>query len=197
MSPRTGSILSTVGFDVVQRNWGWFLAFGILQLILGTIALGESLLMTLFSVVMLGWLLIIGGASSIIHSFIERNWGGFIFDLLVGLFYAVAGFMMVANPGQAAVTLTLLISLFLMIGGVFRIAEALALQLPHRGWVLLNGIVTLVLGIMIWRQWPLSGLWVIGLFVGIEMILYGWSMVMLAIAAKNLPAAATAAPSAA
>jgi uncharacterized membrane protein HdeD (DUF308 family) len=193
MSPRAGSILSTVGFDVVQRNWAWFLAFGIIQIILGTIALGESVLMTLFSVVMLGWLLIIGGVSSIIHSFMERNWGGFIFDMLIGLFYAVVGFMMVGNPGQAAVTLTLLISLFLMTGGVFRIAEALAHDLPHKGWVLLNGVVTLVLGIMIWRQWPFSGLWVIGLFVGIEMLLYGWSMVMLAIAAKRMPDAATTA----
>ena len=191
--PRAGSILSSVGFDVVQRTWGWFLAFGIIQIILGTIALGESALMTLFSVVMLGWLLIIGGVSSIIHSFMEREWGGFIFDMLIGLFYAVAGFMMVGNPGQAAVTLTLMISLFLMIGGVFRIAEALAHDLPHKGWVLLNGVVTLVLGIMIWRQWPFSGLWVIGLFVGIEMLLYGWSMVMLAIAAKKMPNAATAA----
>lgn len=193
MSPRTGSILSAVGFDVVQRNWGWFLALGILQIVLGMIALGESVLMTLFSVVMLGWLLIIGGISSIVHAFLERKWGGFIFDLLVGLFYAVAGFMMVANPGQAAVTLTLVISLFLMFGGVFRIAEALVGALPHRGWVFLNGVVTLALGIMIWRQWPLSGLWVIGLFVGIEMLLYGWSLVMLAIAAKNTRGEAAAA----
>jgi len=192
MSPRMGQILSKVGFDVVQRNWGWFLALGIVQIILGTIALGESMLMTLFSVAMLGWLLIIGGISSIIHAFVERQWGGFFIDLLTGLFYAIAGFMMVSNPGQAAVTLTLVISLFLMIGGVFRIVEALVGALPHRGWVLLNGAVTLVLGIMIWRQWPLSGLWVIGLFVGIEMLLYGWSLVMLAIAAKNMPSEATA-----
>jgi len=191
MSPRMGQILSKVGFDVVQRNWGWFLALGIVQIILGTIALGESVLMTLFSVVMLGWLLIIGGISSIVHAFVERQWGGFIIDLLTGLFYAIAGFMMVGNPGEAAVTLTLVISLFLMIGGVFRIAESLVGALPHRVWVLLNGVVTLVLGIMIWRQWPFSGLWVIGLFVGIEMLLYGWSLVMLAIAAKNMPSEAT------
>ncbi len=191
MSPRTGPILSMIGFDVVQRNWGWFLALGIVQIVLGTIALGESVLMTLFSVVMLGWLLIIGGISSIIHAFMERKWNGFIIDLLTGLLYAVVGFMMVANPGELAVTLTLVISLFLMIGGVFRIVEGLVGALPHRGWVLLNGVVTLLLGILIWRRWPSSGLWVIGLFVGIEMLLYGWSLVMLAIAARNLPKAGT------
>jgi uncharacterized membrane protein HdeD (DUF308 family) len=191
MSPRMVPNLLPVNFEVVQRNWGWFLALGIVQIVLGSIAMGESMLMTLFSVTMLGWLLVIGGISSIIHAFVERQWGGFIIDLLTGLFYAAAGFMMVANPGEAAVTLTLVISLFLIIGGVFRIVEALVGALPHRIWVLLNGVVTLALGIMIWRQWPYSGLWVIGLFVGIEMLLYGWSLVMLALAAKRMPSAAT------
>ena len=192
MSPRAGHVLSMVGFDVVQRNWGWFLALGILQIILGIIALGDAfrIIVTIFSVMMLGWLLIIGGISSIVHAFIERQWSGFFIDLLTGVFYGIAGFMMVANPGAAAITLTLVISMFLMVGGIFRIVQSLVGHLPHRGWVFLNGIVTLILGILIWRQWPLSGLWVIGLFVGIEMLLYGWSLVMLSIAAKNTAPAA-------
>jgi uncharacterized membrane protein HdeD (DUF308 family) len=153
--------------------------------------------MTIFSVVMLGWLLIIGGALSIVHAFSERQWGGFFFDLVVGLFYCAAGFMMVANPGEAAVTLTLVISMFLIVGGIFRIVESLVGDLPHKFWVFVNGAVTLILGILIWRQWPFSGLWVIGLFVGIEMLFYGWSLVMLAMAAKSVGAkrVAPAAPS--
>ena len=192
MSPRVGRILSMVGFDVVQRNWGWFLALGIVQIVLGMIALGEVFLMTIFSVVMLGWLLIFGGVASIVHAFMERQWGGFFIDLLTGVFYCVAGFMMVANPGAGVLALTLVISMFLIVGGIFRIVESLVGDLPHKGWVFLNGVVTLVLGILIWRQWPSSSLWVIGLFVGIEMLLYGWSLVMLATAARRLP---TAAPS--
>ena len=192
MSPRVGRILSMVGFDVVQRNWGWFLALGIVQIVLGMIALGEVFLMTIFSVVMLGWLLIFGGVASIVHAFMERQWGGFFIDLLTGVFYCVAGFMMVANPGAGVLALTLVISMFLIVGGILRIVESLEGDLPHKGWVFLNGVVTLVLGILIWRQWPSSSLWVIGLFVGIEMLLYGWSLVMLATAARRLP---TAAPS--
>src|SRR5205807_851386 len=69
--------------------------------------------------------------------------------------------------------------LFLLMGGAFRIVAALVGRLEHRGWLLLNGVITLLMGILIWRQWPWSGLWVIGLFVGIEMIFYGWSLVML------------------
>jgi uncharacterized membrane protein HdeD (DUF308 family) len=183
----TGVLRPRIAIDVVQRNWGWFLALGIGQIILGTIALGETALMTVFSVKILGWLLIIGGVLSVIHSFKERGWGGFIVDLLTGLLYGIVGFMLVSNPLESAVTLTLVIAMFLFIGGIFRIVEALVGNFPHRGWVLLNGVVTLVLGIMIWRQWPFSGLWVIGLFVGIEMIFYGWSLVMLALAGRSMP----------
>jgi uncharacterized membrane protein HdeD (DUF308 family) len=185
MSPRMGPILTHVGFETVQRNWGWFLALGIVQILLGTIALGESFLMTIFSVVMLGWLLIIGGVSSIFHAFMEREWGGFVIDLLTGLLYGIVGLMVITSPVEGAVTLTLVISMFLIVGGIFRIVESLVGALPHRGWVLFNGVITLVLGIMIWRQWPSSSMWVIGMFVGIEMLLYGWSLVMLALAAKK------------
>ena len=89
-------------------------------------------------------------------------------ESLVPILYVVVGFMIVANPGAAAVTLTLLIALFLMFGGIFRIVVALILRFPHWGWLFLHGIVNLLLGIAIWRRWPWDGLWVIGLFIGIE-----------------------------
>jgi uncharacterized membrane protein HdeD (DUF308 family) len=180
-----------VGFDILRRNRGWFLALGIVQIILGMIALGSSVLATAVSVAVFGWLLLIGGVLSIGHAFWERQWNGFFVDLLTGILYAVVGFMMISNPLEAAVSLTLLIALFLLMGGIFRIVAALVGPFQHRGWLLLNGIVTLLMGILIWRQWPLSGLWVIGLFVGIEMIFYGWSLVMLGMAARNLPGPAS------
>jgi uncharacterized membrane protein HdeD (DUF308 family) len=176
-----------VDFDILRRNRGWFLALGIVQIILGMIALGSSVFATIVSVAIFGWLLLIGGVLAIGHAFWERQWNGFFIDLLTGVLYAIVGFMIISNPVEAAVGLTLLIALFLLMGGIFRIVAALVGRFEHRGWLLLNGVITLLMGIMIWRQWPLSGLWVIGLFVGIEMIFYGWSLVMLGIAAKNLP----------
>jgi uncharacterized membrane protein HdeD (DUF308 family) len=74
-----------------------------------------------------------------------------------------------------------------MLGGLFRILTAVAARFHHWVWVLLNGVISLVLGLMIWRQWPVSGLWVIGLFIGIDMIFYGWSLIMLALAVRGLP----------
>jgi uncharacterized membrane protein HdeD (DUF308 family) len=178
----------SVGTDELRRNWGWFLALGILLVVLGTTALGASVAMTIASVMLFGWLLIVGGLVEAIHAFWrERGWGGVFINLLTGILYVVVGFMMVANPGVAAVTLTLLIALFLMFGGIFRIVVALMLRFPHWGWLALHGLINLLLGIGIWRQWPLSGLWVIGLFIGIDMVLNGWSLVMLGLAARKIP----------
>ncbi len=180
--------LHLIGLAELKRNWGWFLGLGICLIVLGTIALGSSVLATMATVVLIGWLLIIGGVLEGVHAFWrERGWGGFFIDLLTGILYVVVGFMMVANPAEAAVTLTLAIVLFLMFGGIFRVIVALMLRFPHWGWLVLHGAVNLLLGIAIWRQWPLSGLWVIGLFVGLDLIFNGWSLVMLGLSAKKLP----------
>jgi uncharacterized membrane protein HdeD (DUF308 family) len=119
------------------------------------------------------------------HAFWRKQWRGFFLDLVTGVLYAVAGFLMVAEPLAAAASLTLLIAMLLLIGGIFRIVVALSGHLDHWGWVLLNGVITAALGVMIWRQWPSSALWVIGMFIGIEMIFYGWSLVMLSLIAKG------------
>lgn len=180
--------LHQVGLDEVKRNRGWFLGLGVVLVLFGTIALGCTFTTTRLSVAFLGWLMILAGVTQSLHAFWkERGWGGFFIDALMGILYLVVGFMVVGNPTATAVTLTLLIGMFLMFEGLFRIFTAISVRYPNRGWLLLNGVVSLLLGLMIWRQWPLSGLWVIGLFVGIQMILNGWSLVMLSLVAKNLP----------
>jgi uncharacterized membrane protein HdeD (DUF308 family) len=175
------------GAGELRRSWGWYLALGIVLIVLGTIAIGSTFVMTIASVFFFGWLLIIGGVMEAIHAFWHKRWAGFFLDLLTGILYIVAGWMMVTNPAESALLLTLVIAMFLVFEGVFRIVAALAARYPHWGWVMFNGVISLILGIMIWRRWPYSGLWVIGLFVGIEMLLNGWSLVMLSLSARNLP----------
>ncbi len=187
ISPAGIDKLPSVGLETLRSKWGYFLALGVLLILGGSIAIGSALLTTVFSVALLGWLVLVSGVLEAIHAFTCKAWGGFFIDLLMGLLYAVVGFLMISNPGATAVALTLIISLLLMFAGVFRIVIAIAVRFPNWGWVLLNGVVTLLLGVCIWSQWPLSGLWVIGLFVGIELILNGWSLVMLGLVAKNLP----------
>lgn len=176
-----------VGLEELRKRSGWFLCLGIVLLALGTAALSTSVLMTLATMTLVGWLMIVGGLVEAGHAFAVKNWGGFFVDLLAGILYAVVGFLVVASPGAAAVTLTLLISMFLIFGGVFRIAVAIAIRFQNWVWLLLHGVVNLILGISIWKQWPLSGLWVIGVFVGIDMIFNGWSLVMMGLAARKLP----------
>jgi uncharacterized membrane protein HdeD (DUF308 family) len=181
--------LALVGVEELKKKWGWFLALGILLIIIGTVALGSAFTMTVFSMVLMGWLMIGGGLVEAIHAFRCKKWSGFFIDLLTGLLYVVVGFMIVGNPGATAVTLTLLIAMFLIFGGIFRVVIALVVRYQNWVWLVLHGAVNLFLGIAIWRQWPLSGMWVIGLFIGIDMIFNGWSLVMLGLAAKNLPTA--------
>lgn len=187
-----GRLLPRVGLETLRRRWGWYLALGVGLIALGAFAIGYSATMTAVAVMVFGWVLIIGGALEAIHAFWRKSWGGFFLDLAIGVLYFVVGFLIVANPAATAVTLTLMISMFLIVSGIFRGVMALAVRYPNWGWMLLHGGVSLLLGVLIWQQWPLSGLWVIGLYVGIEMIFNGSSLVMLGLAARKLPATETA-----
>lgn len=179
--------LHLVGVEEVKRNWAWFLVLGILLVILGTVSLGYAVAVTLLSIIFFGCLMIVGGVLTAGHAFLRKQWSGFFVDLFLGMLYTIVGVLLVSNPVGGATTATLLIALFLMVGGLSRIFVAITVRLHHRIWILLNGVITLLLGVLIWARWPLSGLLAIGIFIGIEMILYGWSLVMLALTAKALP----------
>jgi uncharacterized membrane protein HdeD (DUF308 family) len=183
----TPLMLST-GIEEVRKHSTWFLLLGIALVVVGIIAVGSAVAMTIVSVMFLGWLLIIGGLFEVIHGFRHRPWSGFFINLLGGVLYAVVGVVMVTNPALAAVTLTLLIAIMLIVAGVFRLFIAFSTPLHHRGWLILNGAISILLGAMIWSSWPLSGLWVIGLFIGIDMIFDGWTEIALALSARKLPA---------
>jgi uncharacterized membrane protein HdeD (DUF308 family) len=179
--------LWTTGSELLRRRWGWYVALGFVLAAIGVLAVVLASVTTVASVVVFGWLLLFGGILEGAHAFRQKDWGGFFLDLLTGILYSVVGFMVVANPGASAIALTLLIAMFLVLGGLFRIVAALAVRYPSWGIAALHGVVSLALGIMIWRQWPVSGLWVIGLFVGIEMIMNGITLATLGIFARRLP----------
>ena len=158
-----------------RQNLGWFLTLGIILIVFGTIALGSSVFVTMASVFFFGWLLLLMGIIEAVQAFWQRKWGGLLLHLLSDILTGVVGLILVANPGAGALVLTLILAMFFIVAGLFRILAALTMRFPYWGWLLLSGIITLVLGLLIWRQWPLSGLWVIGLFIGIDMIFSGWS----------------------
>jgi len=173
-------------FGELKKNWGWLLAFGILSVILGTIGLGMTFGLTLASVLFFGVLLIVGGVFQVFDAFKCKGWKSTLWHVLIALLYVAAGILMVVDPVLASATFTLVLAWILIAVGVMRGVMAFQLK-PAAGWfwTLLSGIVSIVLGGMILAEWPASGLWVIGLFVAIELIFNGWSYVFVALAARR------------
>lgn len=170
----------------LRHQWGWFLALGILFVILGFLAIGGAGLVTLSSMIFLGSLLLIGGLVQVAYTFTLKQWSGFFLSLLAGILYAVVGLFMILHPAASALSLTLLLAAFYSIGGIFRIIAAASIRFEHWGWAVLSGLIMLILGILIWMGWPDTGLWVIGLFIGIDLIFYGWFWILLSLTARTM-----------
>jgi uncharacterized membrane protein HdeD (DUF308 family) len=171
--------------DNIKKKWGWFLTLGILLMILGIISITFSVFATEFSIIIFGCLLIGAGVAQIVQSFWARKWSGLFLSILLGILYLVVGFLCVAKPIASALSLTLLIAAFCFIAGLSRMIASAISRFEGWGWVFFNGLITFLLGIMIFAEWPLSGLWVIGLFVGIDMLLLGWLWVILSVATRD------------
>jgi uncharacterized membrane protein HdeD (DUF308 family) len=172
--------------EFLRGHSRWFLALGIAMVVLGTIAIGSAPIATEAATWLFGFLLLAGGIAEIISAFWAGRWSGTIVHLLIGVLYVVVGLLITDNPVNAAVQLTLILAIFFIISGVFRIVFALAERFTGWGWVLLNGVVTLFLGMLVYKQWPVAGLWVIGLFVGIELIFNGWAWIMLSLGLRRM-----------
>ncbi|MCL4855274.1 MAG: HdeD family acid-resistance protein [Bryobacteraceae bacterium] len=183
----------------LHQYWRWFLALGIGMVALGMFVIGWACIatLTIAATWFFGFVLLASGISEIVNSFWAGRWSGMLLHLLIGVLYVVVGFIIIDQPVDAAMGLTLMIALFLMVGGIFRMVFAVSERFSGWGWVLLNGAVSLMLGMLIYKQWPASGLWVIGTFLGIDLILNGWSWVMLALGARKAVPAVPAEPVAA
>jgi uncharacterized membrane protein HdeD (DUF308 family) len=175
------------GIEAVRKNWGFFLVSGIVFVVLGGLALVYSMLTTLASVFVFGCALVIGGIFQIIHAFKASQWSGILLELLAGVLYIVVGLLMATRPLAGALSLTLLLAVLFLAIGAFRIAATAILRPPRWGWLLLSGIITFLLGVLVAAALPESGLWVIGTFVGIDMIFNGVWLIMLAFGTRTLP----------
>lgn len=187
--------LAAAAFGELRKNWGWLLAVGILFVVLGTIGMGMTFTLTIVSVLFFGVLLLIGGGVQVVDAFKCKGWKSVALHVLIGVLYVLAAILLITRPALASSVLTLMLAGAIIGVGVLRIVMALQMRgTTGWGWALFSGIVSLVLGALIIAKWPVSGLWVIGMFVAIEMILHGWSYIFIALAAKNAPGAEVAEP---
>ena len=173
-------------FGASEKQWGWVMALGILFVALGTIGLGMLFAVTLASIFYLGILLFVGGAAQAVQAFSFHGWRNVVSHLLIGALYLFASYLVIQNPLATSATLTLFLAAALVGLGIVRGATAI-MHREYRqwGWLLFSGIVSVALGVMIMANWPVTGLWVIGLYVAIDMICHGWSYIGLSLAIKD------------
>lgn len=171
---------------VLRRNWGWFLALGIVWMVCGALAIILPYAAAVAVELVFGGLLAFGGILQVIQSLRCTGWNGKILHAIIGLLSLLAGGILLVFPHHGVLTLTIVLGAFFIAAGTFR--SMIALQ--HRnfagwGWMLTSGILALGVGIIIFLAWPGSALWALGLLVGIELIFGGWSLIMVALGARS------------
>jgi uncharacterized membrane protein HdeD (DUF308 family) len=168
----------------IGRRWGHFLALGIILIVLGILAIMFAFIAGMAVALTFGIVLLAGGLVQLATAFWAQGWRGFFVGLLLGLLYLLAGGFVIRHLVEALATITLVMAFAYIIGGAMRIAFGITHRVVGGGWILLNGVITLILGIWIWSLWPWESLVIPGLFVGIDLIFLGWSWVMLGFAVK-------------
>jgi membrane protein HdeD len=171
-----------------RRRTGWDLVLGLLTVVAGIVTLGHAALAGVISVLFLGWTILLGGVVLAVNAAVgwkdaRRRW-----DLPLGVLFVLLGLGFVRNPGVGLLTLTLLAGSLLLVGGIIRIVAAFQPGAP-RSLLLVGGVVTLVLGVMVLGQWPVSALWFLGTVLGIELIMDG---IVTVIAGRVRPVQGTA-----
>lgn len=173
----------------LRDKWGWIVGIGVALLVCGLLALGNMVLATFAVVVFAGWMMIISGVIEIVHGFRMQTWGKFFLEVLVGVLYVVAGVFVLMAPPAAAAVLTLIAGAAFAASGIVRIIMAFQMQSGTPWiWVALSGAVTTLLGALVLAQWPYSGLYVLGLFFGVDLVFagIGWIGVGLALRSKTV-----------
>jgi uncharacterized membrane protein HdeD (DUF308 family) len=171
--------------EIIQY-WGWFLAFGIGLVLIGVVAVVRSVTATIVSMLFFGWLLVLACGIEIAQAIVVGHWAGFFHHLLAAILFGVVGVLIVSRPLLSAEVATVVIALLFLIGGLFQLIGSLWVALPGWGWEAADGLISFVLGILVLAQWPASGLWVIGLFIGIDLIFYGAAWIALALGLRGM-----------
>jgi uncharacterized membrane protein HdeD (DUF308 family) len=176
-----------LGYTHVREKWGWFVGLGLVLVLLGVLALGDVVAVTLISTIFVGAMFLVGGVFQVIHAFMVKTWSGFLLNVLAGIVYAVGGILIMNEPLEGAFVITLFLIAALVIGGVLRIVVAW----HHRemgGWwlMVLSGLISILIGILLYASLPWSGLWVLGTLIGVELVVQGVTWLMFGMALRRV-----------
>jgi uncharacterized membrane protein HdeD (DUF308 family) len=189
----TDASITLNAVEQIRRHSTWFIVLGIIFIIGGVFAIAmpfiAGLAVTVVFAVVLAWI----GIMQIIQAWSVKSWGGFIWQLIIGLIMFVGGVAIWIDPILGALTLTIVVAAVFIAKGVFQIVMGLQMR-PHTGWgwILTAGILAILVGLIIWLSWPVSTAWALGTLAGISFIFSGWSYIMVAMAAKQLDTASPA-----
>jgi uncharacterized membrane protein HdeD (DUF308 family) len=172
--------------QVSKKITGWYIAAAVLFIVLGMFAIIEPAVAGIGLTLLVGWLLIISGVTHLIGAFKGGGAKQVIYQVLIGLLYVIGGFYCLTHPLLAISTLTLMLAAVILAGGILEIISYFQLKgEAASGWLLFNGIVSLLLGGMIWFHWPSSSVWAIGTLVGAKLLMTGVTRLMFGLAARR------------
>jgi uncharacterized membrane protein HdeD (DUF308 family) len=177
--------LKNADVAALQKLSGWFTALGVLLILFGFIMIIFPVAGTFTLEILFGILLLIAGLAHVVMSFMAKKWSGFFITLFAGILYVIIGLLLLTYPLKGIITITLLLGIFLLIAGVLKIALSSKIG-AHNEWLVFDGVITILLGLLILIAWPSDSLWVVGLLFGIDMLFAGISFLLLSSAANKL-----------
>lgn len=175
---------------MIKKASGWYMVMAVVFIVLGVMAIVEPMVAGLAAAVLVGWLLLFGGVAHGVAAFSGGGVGNVIWQLILGLVYVIGGAYFLTHTVMALGTLTLFLAGILLAEAVLEIVAYFRTRSAGgSSWQLWNGIITLLLGCMIWRQWPASAVWAIGTLVGVKLLMTGFSRLMLGAVARRVASA--------
>jgi len=175
------------GMAEVRKSWGWFLALGILLMILGGTCLVKAQTATTFSILALGWVLLISGVFWLVSSFLAIARPIFFLYLLNALIRGTVGYLLIRHPDAGAQGVTMVLALLFIVEGLFRTVAVSIIKFPWWGWTVLAGLVSVGLGIYLLVHWPVASTFFVGVVIGVDLLFDGGALVAFAAAIHSLP----------
>jgi uncharacterized membrane protein HdeD (DUF308 family) len=172
---------------IAKQSMGWSIALSVLMIVAGILAIIVPPVAGVAATLLIGWVLIFSGVMHLVFGWHTREAGGLIWGILLGVVYILVGFYMLLHPVAGLAALTLALGAYLFVEAILEFVLSWRMRpLPGTGWLLLDGVVTLIVSVLIWMTWPSNSPWVIGTLLGISMIFSGTSRLMLLMAARRL-----------